>query len=92
MSRKKAPPATHTFRAIWPIVQGSGADATSDADLLRMAAEDLPNVATRHHATITGPARGYITEGRLVQGSGGHAHVVVVEAPAKANPPRAYHR
>ena len=91
MTKKKRPAApTHMFRAIWPVVHGNGA-ARTDEDLIRMATADLPNVATRHHATIAGPARGYVTEGRLIQGSGGHAHVVVIEAPAIANPPRPYH-
>lgn len=91
MTKRQQPPApTHTFRAIWPVVQGSGTARTNE-DLIRLATEDLTNVARGHHATITGPPRGYITDGRPVQGSGGHAHVVVIEAPAAPMPARNYH-
>jgi hypothetical protein len=89
--KKQAPPTpTHTFRAVWPIVDGTGT-AETDAELILQALGDLPNVAHRHHATITGTPRACITEGCHVQGSGGHAYVVVMEAPAVQAPARAYH-
>jgi CTP:molybdopterin cytidylyltransferase MocA len=88
--KKSPPPPSHTFRAIWPIVNGAGT-AETDADLILQALGDLPDVARRHHATITGTPRACITEGRLIQGSGGHAHVVVIEAPAVPMPARNYH-
>lgn len=94
MTKRKqqpAPPApTHTFRAVWPVLTGQGT-AETDAELILQALGDLPDVARRHHATITGPARACITEGRHVQGSGGHALVVVAEAPAVPAPARGYH-
>lgn len=91
--KKPAPPPvpTHTFRAVWPIVDGAGT-ATTDAELILEALGDLTNVAHRHHATIVGTPRACITEGRHIQGSGGHPHVVVIEAPAVQAPARAYHR
>lgn len=89
--KKPTPPApTHTFRAVWPIVDGAGT-AETDAELILQALGDLPDVARRHHATITGTPRACITEGSRIQGSGGHAHVVVIEAPAVQAPARAYH-
>jgi CTP:molybdopterin cytidylyltransferase MocA len=71
-------------------VDGAGT-AETDADLILQALGDLPDVARRHHAKIVGTPRACITEGKRVQGSGGHAHVVVIEAPATAAPVRAYH-
>ena len=86
---KPKPKPTHTFRAVWPIVYGAGA-VQPDADLIAQALADLPNVATRHHATIVGTPQATITEGRRIPGSGGHAHVVIAEAPATKVPVRAY--
>jgi hypothetical protein len=88
--RPPAPTPTHTFRAVWPIVDGTGT-AETDAELIMQAIGDLPEVARRHHALILGAPRACITEGRFVQGSGGHKHVVVIEAPAAALPVRGYH-
>jgi hypothetical protein len=88
--RPPEPTPTHTFRAVWPIVEGAGTAGT-DAELILQALGDLPEVARRHHAQILGTPRACITEGRHIQGSGGHAHVVVIEAPALPMPPRNYH-
>lgn len=84
-----APAATHTFRAVWPVVEGNGT-AETDAELILQALGDLPAVARRHNATITGQPRACITEGRFVQGSAGSKYVVLVEVPARAAPHRAY--
>lgn len=89
-SKRSVPVPTHTFRAVWPIIDGTGT-AETDTELILQALGDLPAVARRHHATITGTPRACITEGRLIQGSAGHKHVVVVEANATALPVRAYH-
>lgn len=84
------PTPTHTFRAVWPVLDGQGT-AETDAELILQALGDLPEVARRHHATITGPARACIADGRRVPGSGGHALVVVAEAPAVPAAARGYH-
>lgn len=86
----QVPASTHTFRAVWPVIEGNGT-AETDAELILQALGDLPAVARRHNAAITGTPRACITEGRLVQGSAGHRYVVVAEAPAMALPRRAYH-
>jgi hypothetical protein len=86
----KPQPPTHTFRAVWPIVQGTGT-ASTDAELILQALGDLPNVAHRHHATIVGPPRACIMDGRRIPGSGGHANVVIIEAPAVPTQTRPYH-
>jgi hypothetical protein len=84
------PAAASTFRAVWPIIDGQGT-AETDSELILQALGDLPAVARRHNARITGDPRACITEGRRVQGSAGHKYVVVVEAPAQEIPRRAYH-
>lgn len=84
------PASTHTFRAVWPVIEGNGT-AETDAELILQALGDLPAVARRHKATITGTPRACITEGRFFPGSAGSKHVVVVEAPAQEAPHRAYH-
>lgn len=85
-----APASTHTFRAVWPVIEGNGT-AETDAELILQALGDLPAVARRHNAAITGDPRACIAEGRLVSGSAGHKYVVLVEAPARALPVRGYH-
>lgn len=87
--RPARPTPTHTFRAVWPIIDGSGT-AETDAELVAQAIGDLPTVAHRHHARIVGPPRACITDGRRVPGSGGALQVVVVEAPAVPANSRAY--
>lgn len=84
-----APAPTHTFRAVWPVVDGNGT-AETDAELILQALGDLPAVARRHNAKISGTPRACITEGRRVQGSAGHRYVVVAEAPAIEIPRRGY--
>ena len=86
---KPAPPSTHTFRAVWPIIDGAGT-AETDHELILQAIGDLPNVAHRHQARIVGPPRACIADGRHVPGSGGHRHVIVIEAPAVPCKDRGY--
>jgi hypothetical protein len=86
---KPAPPAPQMFRAVWPIIDGSGT-AETDAELVAQAVGDLPTVAHRHQARIVGPPRACIADGRRVPGSGGALQVVVIEAPAVATNNRAY--
>jgi hypothetical protein len=89
--KKPAPPPAHIFRAFWPVV-GEPVHTTKDLDeLLAAAAQDMPTVAHRHRAHITGPGRGYLARGRDFPGAHGAAQVVVIEAPAVAMPPRNYH-
>ena len=87
--RPAPPTATHTFRAVWPIVDGAGT-AQTDQELILQAIGDLPTVAHRHQARIVGPPRACIADGRRVPGSGGAHQVVVIEAPAVAASSRAY--
>ncbi|MEV8149924.1 hypothetical protein AB0O52_17485 [Arthrobacter sp. NPDC080073] len=87
--RPKRPTATHTFRAVWPIVEGTGT-ATTDPELILQAIGDLPSVAHRHNATIVGPPRACIADGRRVPGSGGALQVIVIEAPAVPATGRGY--
>jgi hypothetical protein len=82
--------STHTFRAVWPVIEGDGAVGT-DAELILEALGDLPALARRHNAAIVGTPRACITEGNRVQGSAGHKRVIVVEAPAREVSRRAYH-
>lgn len=90
--RKKAPPPnTHIFRAFWPVVGEPVHTQAELGELLATASHDLPAVALRHRATITGPGRGYLAPGRDFPGSHGAMQVVVIEAPAVAMPPRNYH-
>lgn len=87
---RPAPPApTHVFRAVWPIIEGSGS-AETDAELISQAIGELPTVAHRHHAQIVGAPRACIADGRRVPGSGGAPQVVVIEAPAVPANNRAY--
>jgi hypothetical protein len=86
---RPAPPATHTFRAVWPIIDGSGT-AQTDQELILQAIGDLPTVAHRHKARIVGPPRACIADGRRVPGSGGALQVVVIEAHAVPANSRAY--
>lgn len=84
-------PATHVFRAFWPVI-GTPTTKTAEVDeLLAIAAQDMHAVALRHRVHITGPGRGYIAPGRRFPGAHGAAQVVVIEAPAVAMPPRPYH-
>ncbi len=91
MKRLDTPSSPSMFRAVWPILEGQGT-AETDSELILQALGDLPAVARRHNAKITGDPRACITEGRRVQGSAGHKYVVVIEAPAQEVPRRAYHR
>ena len=87
---KPAQPATHTFRAVWPVIEGAGT-AQTNQELILQAIGDLPNVAHRHQAKIVGPPRACIADGRRVPGSGGAREVVIIEAPAVTAAARGYH-
>lgn len=87
---KQPSAAVSMFRAVWPVIEGQGT-AETDSELILQAMGDLPMVARRHNARITGNPRACITEGRKVPGSAGHKYVVVIEAPAQEIPRRAYH-
>jgi hypothetical protein len=87
--RPAPPAATHTFRAVWPIIDGAST-AQTDQELILQAIGDLPAVAHRHQARIVGPPRACIADGRRVPGSGGAHQVVIIEAPAVATNSRGY--
>lgn len=77
------------FRAIWPIY-----DPTMPYDaMLQAAIEELPDVAARSHARITGRGRFTIAPSSKVPGSGRVTDTVLVyEADADPLPRRPYHR
>lgn len=75
------------FEAVWPVV-----DPTMPrAELLREAAEDLPNVVARHSAQLMGTPKFALKPGQGVAGSQGAALVVMCQVPATKTEPRAYH-
>lgn len=76
------------FQAVWPIT-----DPGMPADLLfEEALQDLPNVASRHRARITGEPRFEIRPGKRVPGCQGAAYVVTCTAPAVLVPHSVYGR
>lgn len=75
-----------TFQAVWPIVD-AGLPATQ---LFAEARQDLPSVAARHNARITGTPHFQVRAGRRVPGSQGAAYVVTCTAPAEPIRPREY--
>ena len=66
------------FQAVWPITDPTIPFET----LIDEAREDMPAVATRHGATITGEAAFRVVDGRTQPGSQGAALCVVATAPA----------
>lgn len=77
------------FRAIWPITDP---DATWSS-LVETASTEVPLLAARAHARITGAGRFTIADSRLVPGSGRTTkHVLMFEAPAVMRKRREYHR
>lgn len=74
---------THTFQAVWPILEGVGSTNLTDAELIEDAMADLPNVAARHGVHITGKPQAAITHGQQFRGLGGAKNVVIIEATAK---------
>ena len=79
-----------TLRALWPILD----DVDQPwPELVAEAAKDLPRVAARAHAEIIGPATFAIAPSSQVPGSGNLTRfTLVAQAPARALPPRVYHR
>ncbi|KRE79974.1 hypothetical protein ASG71_08030 [Arthrobacter sp. Soil763] len=90
MARTKPALATHTFRAIWPVLTPPTTAKDREA-LIHEASQDLRDVALRHRAHITGPGKGYIVPGHGMPGANGAAQVVVIDAPAEPIK-RPYHR
>ncbi len=78
------PNAQGMFEAVWPVV-----DPTMPrAELLREAAEDLPNVIARHSAQVMGIPKFALKPGQGVAGSQGAALVVICRVPATKTEPR----
>lgn len=66
----------YRFRAMWPV-----ADTTSPAvDLMDEAVRDLPDVARRHGLQVVDHRPPVIVPGTSLPGSGGAAHVVIIDA------------
>jgi hypothetical protein len=80
--------SSYVFRAIWPVV-----DPTVPLrHLVAEAAADVPNVALRSRAEITGPGTWSMAPSEAVPGSGRVTDTVLIfEAPAVPMPRRAYH-
>lgn len=71
---------SHTLRCLWPVVDPS----IPLRELLAEAAADLPEVATRAHAKVTGPGRWSMAPSEAVPGSGRVTDTVLIfEAPAE---------
>ena len=77
-----------TFQAVWPITD----PGMPYPELFEEARRDLPAVASRHQARITGEPHFEVRAGRRVPGSNGAAFVVTCSAPAEAVKPRDYGR
>jgi len=76
-----------TFTAVWPVTT---TDPNPDA-LIIEAQADLPALAKRHRATITGQPRFAFRLGKNIAGSQGAKYVIHCEAPAVQEPARDYH-
>lgn len=73
-------PASHRFRALWPILD----EQRTWNQLLQEAARELPLVAARAHARIVGPTRWTIAPSAYVPGSGHTTdQVLICDAPAE---------
>lgn len=79
-----------TFQAVWPIINGGGKVGATDADLILLALQDLPDVARRHRVNLVGMPKAVITDGRKYPGSAGARRVVLIETPAVQLPQRGY--
>lgn len=78
-----------TLRVLWPILD----DTVPARQIADEALADLPQVARRARARITGPPRWHVARSTSVPGSGRiTTHVLILEAPAEPLPPRPYHR
>ena len=81
--------ASHTFRAVWPII-----DSSVPGD--QLAAEvvgDLPALASTARARLLAPGRFYVAPSRTIPGSGNvTANVLVYECPARPARRRVYHQ
>lgn len=69
-----------TFQAVWPVLNV----LRMPASLYAEARKDLPAVAARHNARITGEPQFAIHLGKLVPGSQNAEYVVTATAPAEA--------
>jgi len=76
-----------TFTAVWPVTT----DSPDPDQLIAEAQADLPRVAKRHRATITGQPRFAFRLGKNIAGSQGAKYVIHCEAPATQEPARDYH-
>lgn len=77
-----------TFQAVWPILD----PGLPTSMLYAEARKDLPAVAARHNARITGEPHFEVHHGRLVPGSQGAEYVVTASAPAEGVERRDYGR
>jgi hypothetical protein len=78
----------HVFKALWPIVNEK-APVTA---MFTLAARDVPDLARRAHARITGPGQFTFERSVDVPGSGRVTEwVLVYTAPAVPVPRRSYH-
>jgi hypothetical protein len=85
---KPAPPAGHTFRAVWPITN----PALPTEALQAEAVADLPKLAAAANATLIGPAIFTVRPGKVTPGSQGAMYAMVATAPAEPAAARIYRR
>jgi len=74
------------FQAIWPVLDPT----MTRNELIQEGLADLPDVARRHHATITGNPAFRFLPGAHVPGSNGAITVLVAQADAEPTPHRDY--
>lgn len=74
----------YLFRALWPVVSPEACHAL--ADLFSEAANDLPQLARRHHALLLGQPRWSLQPGRQVPGSAGAPFILLCDAGALIDP------
>ena len=79
----------YQFRAFWPVRHPETARADLH-DLISEAVEDLPAVAAKADAVITGTPRWGILPGVRWPGAGAHRLVLACIAPAECAGRRAY--
>jgi hypothetical protein len=74
----------YLFRTIWPVI--SPEISHTLADLFAEASGDLPQIARRHSAQLTGPARWLLMPGRQLAGSAGAPFIIVSDSAAFIDP------
>ena len=76
-------------RFLWPITD----DTAPFVSLVKLALDEVPALAMRSHAKLTGPGRFHVARSVDTPGSGRITDwVLIYEAPAEPLPARAYRK